>query len=349
MKKTYDWSPIKPFLDVEMRLGTRNRKSKFITLREFKRKIEVENCSLRKIIHEGVNKHLIHFYSKFSQGKINLSKEDFIREYQSGLNLNEIADKYHIQHADITFLRQIYSIPCLGPTYQNRKRTEEPLTQRQKDLIYGSLMGDAKRQSTKFNSSVGFVHGTGQEKYINWKHEELKNICSDRCFSSETHKSRHSDKMLISYRFFTKANSDVENIVEKFYKNNKREVSEDILKHLSPFSVAVWYMDDGYASWSYASRCKSGHNIKPEFKFCTDSFSKESCGLIVDWFKKRWGISCRLRERKRQNKSVIGYRILIEDNQKFIDLIEPHILPFFKYKIDYNTYVKMRENADITA
>ena len=74
LKSKYKWDIIEPYLDVEINNSSRNRKVKFISLREFKRLI-LSGQSLLDIKKQGISKHLVGFFSNLCQGKIKLTKE----------------------------------------------------------------------------------------------------------------------------------------------------------------------------------------------------------------------------------------------------------------------------------
>ena len=333
----YNWSLAEPYLDHRIDLSSRNRKLKFLTLREF-RTMGESGISIRDMREHGYCKHLLYFYSGFLKGKFNLTKHEFEIAYLSGEALESICIRYRISRENITFLRQIYDIKALGAKFQHRKATEVPLTERQKELIYGSLMGDAKRMSS---SSAGFGHGTHQQEYLMWKYEELKSVCETSSIRIKPYTEKRSGSHLVDGRFYTKANTDVETILKQFYISGTKEITEEILSNLTDFSIAVWYMDDGCADWSHRKKITTQHNYQPSFKFCTESFSPQSCFGIQKWLLERWGIETRLCPRRSKDGRVIGQRVIVEleSNEKFLSLIRPHILPMFRYKIDYEAYL----------
>ena len=55
MTSKYNWEIAQPYIDTEINISSRNRKKKFITLREFKQFIE-EDKSIKSIIKTGVSK-----------------------------------------------------------------------------------------------------------------------------------------------------------------------------------------------------------------------------------------------------------------------------------------------------
>jgi len=339
MQKKYDWSLIEPFLDVEINKSSRNRQLKFITLREFKEMI-LDGLGMQEIKQKGISKHLLQFYSSFVQGKISISKEKFVEEYEKGLSLEEIALKYNISKDSITFLRQLYEISSKGATFINRKNTEIPLTLRQKEILYGSMMGDAKKVSS---SAVGFGHGEKQKDYLLWKYKEFENIASKHSLQGISYIDKRSEYEGKTWRFYTYANTDVEKCIMEFYRSGTKQISRDMLNNLSPLSIAVWYQDDGKIDHGHGGISKNNYDITPQVTFCTESFSKESCEEIKKWFKEEYNINVRLKEKLMSN--MVGYRVIVcNDSVKdFIDIIDPYILPMFKYKVHYDKYLEKRE------
>ena len=100
----------------------------------------------------------------------------------------------------------------------------------------------------------------------------------------------------------------------RFYKNGIKIVPRDIF--LSPLSLAVWFMDDGYCD-------------KKAAYFCTHSFDSQSLkhlqkillgyglesGLIVD-------------------RSHYKIRLLVKSTPRFIQLIVPFMHSSLLYKLE---------------
>lgn len=336
----YNWGIVEPFLDNDLNNGSRNRNLKFLTLREYKEKM-TQGISHEDMKKEGISKHILQFFSNFCQGKINLTKEKFESEYLSGKSIEQIGDENKITRSDITFLRQLYNIDAKGAKYQNRKRTESLLTEYQKEVLYGSMLGDAYRMS--LDSVVAFKHCSKQKDYLLWKYEVFKNIASENSLKGELCIDKRTEKQLEHWRFYCHANSDVEDCIIEFYKTGSKQVTEKILNNLTPLSIAVWYMDDGTTGYGHNNIIKSHFNITPIMRFCTNSFSLESCNLIKDWFYKKYNIKTKIFDASKYNKT--GNEIVIENESQedFVKLIQPYILPMFKYKINYKEYTEDRE------
>jgi len=336
----YNWVLVEPYLDIEVKNGSVKRIAQYITLREFKENV-LSGLSIKDMISNGISKNVLQFFSNFCQGKIKLIKEQFEESYLRGDSLDEISKEFSVTREDITCLRQLYNIKRKGATYINRKNTEISLTQRQKDILYGSMMGDAKRQNSRWNSIASFGHCAHQKDYLMWKFEEFKNISKEETlkFTPPKDKRKAYKNSSGSWSFYTKANSDIEECVEKFYKENGKQIDNNILSNLSELSLAVWFQDDG---------CTDKNRKKEEIVnciFCTDSFSEESCDNIVKWFEERWGIKSHKRKRQIRSDGKMSYRIIIkkESVDYFLSLIRPHIIPSMMYKVDYEEYKKKVE------
>ena len=144
------------------------------------------------------------------------------------MSLEDISEKYKISREDTTYLRQLYEIKNKGAKFINRKKTEFPLTQRQKDILYGSMMGDAKRQNSVSNASVGFNQGERQKDYLLWKFDEFRNVASENSLKGSSYIDKKSENESFRWSFYTYANTDVEICLAKFYDRGGKQVSNEI-------------------------------------------------------------------------------------------------------------------------
>jgi len=343
-KSNYHWETVEPYLDIEIKNGSRNRKHKFITLREFKRLRTETNKTIKELSKMGYSRQILGFYSRFCQGKISISKSILEEEYKKN-NLDFISKKYKIDRGDLACLRQLYGINSTSGPYFKRLEREKPFSQRQKEIIYGSLLGDACCIN---NKRLSFKHGDCQREYIFWKFDELKEHCSEKSLKAYRNISEKYNLDSVCWQFRTLFNSDCTPVFNQFYGEGKKQVTKEIIENLTLLSIAVWYMDDGSTNFNYKEKERTGYNIKPVPSFCTDSFSIESCELLSKFLKNKFGISNRLRKTKKLKNGDIPYNIIInkESFDDFISLIEPYIIPSMKYKIDYETYKKKRVESE---
>ena len=326
----YDWEIAEPYLDVNMNKGNKNKKNNHITLREFKNQA-LSGRTNRKMGKE-YGRNLIGFYSQFCQGNIKLTKDKFEEEYLSGKKLIEIADKHDISRDYIGYLRRLYQIKRKGAKYINRKQKEKPITDRQRSILLGSLMGDAYK-GPGTTSAVKFKHSGSQREYIDWLFMEFKEHVTPRGIVCNPVIDWRSEKKTYAYDFYTHANSDIEKYISMFYDDNKKIVSKKILDQLDELSLAVWYMDDG------KSYVKDGYISS--MTICTDSFSVSECELIVEWMMSQWNINAYIKMSKGKHPRI---KIRSDNISRFISIIESHVIPSMKYKIDSKENIKKKKH-----
>lgn len=203
------------------------------------------------------------------------------------------------------------------------------------------MLGDAKR--TSYNS-IGFGQGDDQRMYLMWKYDELESLASKTSLKGWAYKDKRSGYEGIGWRFYTTANTRLEQVVKDFHSSEKspKEISQNVLSQITPLSLAVWYMDDGRTDWYL--RYGNTHRRTPECTFCTESFSLSSVELARDWFKRVFGISVRLRNKQLSDR--MGYRLVVDKESvyPFFELIKPHIIPSMQYKVDRDAHLLWRNN-----
>lgn len=120
------------------------------------------------------------------------------------------------------------------------------LTNTQRDIIVGSVLGDGFLQKTGAdNARLRFEHSAKQKPYLLWKIGKLPNLFQGRV----THLDRiHPDsEQIYSYvRSQSHATPELGKMRLVFYADGRKQIPPNIEELLSPLVLAVWYMDDGY-------------------------------------------------------------------------------------------------------
>jgi hypothetical protein len=112
------------------------------------------------------------------------------------------------------------------------------LTQRQKSLIIGCILGDGylRQLPKRKNAFLEVNHSIKARAYVNWKYSVLKNICESQPEERKIDKRR-------GYRFFTKQHPQITELYRKFYEKGRKKIPGGF--QLTPLTLAVWFMDDG--------------------------------------------------------------------------------------------------------
>ena len=188
---------------------------------------------------------------------------------------------------------------------RRRKNQKLVVSDRQEEILIGSLLGDAHITS---RGQIQFEQSDKQKGYLFWKQKELFSI-SYKNISIVKRFDKRFQREYISYRFWTRQYFQIWR--QRFYVNSKKIVPRDI--QLTPITLAIWYMDDG---------CLSDHKCI----ISTDNFSLEDIRFLQYLLEETFGIQSTLK-----NKSKIMIRK--ESFEIFFSLISPYIISSMHYKI----------------
>lgn len=205
---------------------------------------------------------------------------------------------------------------------KNHDLRNTPFTQRQKEIVFGTLLGDGYLRPTNGNAenhsyALSLCHGEKQLEYLKWKFHEFENFVTTKEFKVNL-RSFHGNSptyafSTISHPFLKEAHDIC------YWAQGKKDISQKWMEQITPLSLAVWYMDDGSLNKRY-------HTIV----LCTNSFSREGQLLAVDFLKQRFDIDAVL-EMRRNQQTVI--RINASQSRKFMDIVSPHVPDCMKYKL----------------
>lgn len=204
----------------------------------------------------------------------------------------------------------------------NHELRKKEFTQRQKEIVFGTLLGDGYLRPTNGNSgncsyALSCCHGEKQIDYLKWKFSEFEEFVMTKDFRINTRNFRGNAPTYsfstISHPFLNVAHSIC------YWNNGKKDISSQWLEQLTPLSIAVWYMDDGSLNKRY-------HTIV----LCTNSFSQIGQQLAIDYLYNQYGIRAVLESRRNQQTVL---RINASQSRKFIELVAPHVPSCMKYKL----------------
>jgi hypothetical protein len=187
------------------------------------------------------------------------------------------------------------------------------LTQLQKSIIIGSILGDGYIRIIP-NRAEAFLeinHSIKAKEYVDWKFEILENICRS------LPKKRVIDEKRIAYRFYTKQHQELTDLLKLFYINSKKVIPASLV--LDPISLAIWFMDDG-------SKCR-----KYDVYLNTQQFSIDDQKRLLAKLR-----DLNIKARLNRDKKYYRIRILKGSVKEFNKIISPFIIPSMKYKLSYD-------------
>jgi recombination protein RecA len=187
-----------------------------------------------------------------------------------------------------------------------RQARKQGLSANQCELVIGSLLRDGYLVKTTRGYAFRVNHGPAQKEYVDWKYSMLKNLVNSpprlagRCYYFRT----------VSHPFFNR-------LREQFYKGGNKILPYKLFKkHISPFMLAVWIMDDG---------SKDGKQVRIN----SQSFSKSENIALMNILQAKLGIKTTLN----RDKDKYRLRICNDSMANLSRLIRSYFIPSMLYKL----------------
>ena len=189
------------------------------------------------------------------------------------------------------------------------------------DVIIGSLLGDGRLECRSVGirqpvtARLRVHHGEKQKDYVFWKYEVLKSlVLKEPQLISWDNPRRNLHE--VSWYFHTRSTKEFGILHHYFYRDGIKILPETIFDLFTPRMVGIWFMDDG---------SNNGENITMN----THGFSYKEQVYIADFFKNRYAINPTVVKDRTKFKLAIGR----SDYAKFMNIVQPFVIPSMTYKI----------------
>ncbi len=197
------------------------------------------------------------------------------------------------------------------------------LSSKQEALLIGSLLGDGNMRFSWQSKEANFIvdHSVSQKKYVFWKYKFFQDWCLNPPI--KTHRLYHKNpkRKLESFRFFTVSHPELTKFYKLFYENGQKVIPPNIGEILtSPFSLAVWVMDDG------------SRNRKALF-LNTQGFSVSQQKRLQNCLKTNFGLNSTINSHSYyKGRKYYRIRITTQDTQHLFNLVKEFLLSSMRYK-----------------
>lgn len=196
-------------------------------------------------------------------------------------------------------------------------RSSLSLTERQKWILDGLLLGDGhlERQKGALSARLKIEHAVGQAAYVAWKYSEWRDWV--RTPPRERQRRNRLGSVSTNVGFTTLSHPELEGFRQRYYLNGRKVVPGDL--HLTPLTLAVWFMDDGSRK---SSQCKGLY-------LNTQSFTAIEVDLLRSVILRDVGVETRVR------KQSDGVQIYVPSPSvaEFSAFIQDEMLPSMAYKL----------------
>lgn len=198
---------------------------------------------------------------------------------------------------------------------QKVKSITSSLSDRCKDIILGSLLGDGslKLHRPYRNARFSFRHAATNRDYFLWKVEQVKEI-SAACevWEQSGPDGGGGDKL----RYQSAAVPALTELYHLTHPHGKFRIRRKWLNRLTPLSLCVWWLDDG-------SLLNGKQGV-----LCTDGFSHDELLIVVRYFRKVWGLDPRIGRVSQKGPRAKQYRLWFRSREnliKFLRIVLPHV------------------------
>lgn len=270
------------------------------------------------------------FYKKFEKKYLRDLNEPELKEilnkFDNGTSIIDLSSKYEINSAEITKFLRWNKRNILGEERKYFIIRAIPFTQKQKEIIIGTVLGDGclhKHNKSK-DFALSLTHCKQQEEYFLWKTAMLSPFVN-------TYRQSFSKKGTSIFLDFTsRQHPELNPIANMFYDSSRiKHVPENISDFMTPLALAVWHMDDGDLKTDW---CKE-HISSQQIRLSTQSFDEKEHEILIDMFKKVFNIDAFNRPYKFRDKMYNRLYIGAESAKIFSNIVRPFIIDSMKYKI----------------
>lgn len=206
------------------------------------------------------------------------------------------------------------------------RKIQKSLSKEQKKLLIALLIGDGTISS---NYVFKLSHSVEQKEYLEWKVSLLdkfgiKNNGIKEYVSSCGY--NYGKRVLYSQMSL---HSTIKALRRSIYIP-KKTITRRLLNWLDELGLAIWYMDDGFININESEQRHGSIQRNIRISTCVD---EQTCNMMIDYFKERWGVEFRPFLEKSKLYSLATRTN--NDTDKFIEIIKPYVkqVPSFLYKI----------------
>lgn len=193
-----------------------------------------------------------------------------------------------------------------------------------KDVVYGSLLGDASLRCWNPESKISYPYFKKKNKFLS--HIKLVgNLIFNKPYEDRISEEWKEDKKYYTLRSLS--HKSLRHHFDKWYpkeNNFTKVVPKDIV--LTPEMILHWFLDDGF---TYLRR-KQSKTKQVVVGLCTECFVEKDQLILLNQLKDTFNLSCRL---KKVSKGT-GYRIMINQGsyEDFINILGPCPIDDMSYK-----------------
>jgi recombination protein RecA len=190
------------------------------------------------------------------------------------------------------------------------------------EVVLGGLMGDGALSPTRSGHGARFRwgHGAKQATYGDWKASLFGNLTVSRSTNGKGAVFHDTQPL-----------PELAGLRDAVYVGDRKVLSDDYLKQLTPLSLAIWYMDDGTFSLRTEGKQRRTEGGSGRSEVCVQAFDSTSQERLRAYLADTWGLHARLATRGVNSQSYLVFPK--DETAKLHALIAPFVHPSMEYKL----------------
>lgn len=195
------------------------------------------------------------------------------------------------------------------------------MNKKQKAILIGMVLGDAYLQKTgKKNARIRLEHSEKQKEYLLWKGKQFFQYFQGKPKKLERFNPVYK-KTYQYFRWQSNTSPEIGKFRNLFYLNNRKIIPKNLPMFLTePLSLAIWFMDDGY----FYRRDRMAYIYLPKY-------SDQELKILLTALKENFTLEGKIKKKKGGNLVLV---FGVDETEKLISLLKPHIFPSMLYKIE---------------
>ena len=198
-------------------------------------------------------------------------------------------------------------------------------------LVSAMVLGDGSLRTWKscYNYAYSFGQIAVHKDYVDWQADVLDGLSKVNIRYYDKRVSKDGVNHQAHYKLETGVHPFYTLLHSRIYNGRIKSISLHDLKLFDWQSAAIWYMDDGY-------RLKSQFQTHDGNVFlCTDNYSHAEVIMLQKVLYEKLKIPFNISPKGKSKNGTKMFRLKArKDNAlRFIEGVEPYILPSFRYKL----------------
>jgi len=202
-------------------------------------------------------------------------------------------------------------------------------------VLNGILLGDAtlmKLENEKRNSRLQIILNEKNLDLI----EYLENYFNKN--SIKTSKGMIKTRLNKTHYWLGTTTNEFFTVLRKrWYPNNKKIIPKNL--KITPKTLAFWFMCDGGSYWITKYK-----DSKSEIRISTEGYEDNDIDFLIYLLKQQLNIKARKMRSKKYQIIHIGASI---DVYRFLRIVEPYIIPSFRYKLKFPILTQYRNKLQV--